>query len=156
AAGPTPNPSAAAPPASPRAAPAPAVSNPQPFNLNDAFKVYPLVGSDGSIGVEYDYNANGVYVKSEGRLHLGGAKVRFVLDISGGKIKKFGMDLSGVAALTFQFTSYAAKEGFVNVHQLGELPIDMTLPIPIAGVPLALTVHTKFVLDTGYSAKTST
>ncbi len=149
-------PSPVAPPATPRAAPAPALSNPQPFNLNDAFKVYPLAGSDGSIGVEYDYKAHGLYVKSEGRLRLGNAKVRFVLDITGGSIKKFGMDLSGAAALTYGFTSYAEKDGYVNAHQLGELPIDMTLPIPIAGVPLALTVHTKFVLDTGYSAKTST
>jgi hypothetical protein len=139
-----------------KSAPAPSIGNPQPFNLNDAFKVYPLAGSDGSLGLEFDYNAKGLFVKSEGRLRLGQAKVRFVLDIEDAAIKKFGMDLSGAAAMTFEFTSSAAKEGFVNAHQLGELPMDLTLPIPIAGVPLALTVHTKFVLNTGFSAKTST
>jgi len=147
---------AAAAPGALKSAPAPSIGNPQPFNLNDAFKVYPLAGSDGSLGLEFDYNANGLFVKSEGRLRLGQAKVRFVLDIEDAAIKKFGMDLSGAASMTFEFTSSAAKEGFVNAHQLGELPMDLTLPIPIAGVPLALTVHTKFVLNTGFSAKTST
>jgi hypothetical protein len=137
-------------------APHATISNPQPFNLNDAFKVYPLAGSDASIGVEYDYNANGIFVKSEGRLRLAQAQVRFVLDIVDASIKKFGMDLAGAAAMTFEFQSSAAKEGFVNAHQLGELPMDLTLPIPVAGVPLALTVHTKFILNTGFSAKTST
>jgi hypothetical protein len=85
-----------------------------------------------------------------------GTSVRFVLDITHGSIQKFGMQLTGVAGMGFDFQSYAAKEAFVNAHKIGELPIDMTLPIPVAGVPLALTMHTKFVLNTGYSARTST
>jgi hypothetical protein len=139
------------------AAPPAAIANPTPISLGDNdFKVYPLCGSDASIGLEYDYNARGVYVKSSGSLHLGGTSVRFVLDITHGSIQKFGMQLTGVAGMGFKFESYAAKDAFVNAHKIGELPIDMTLPIPVAGVPLALTVHTKFELNTGYSARTST
>ncbi len=142
---------------SPVPAPPAAIANPTPISLGDNdFKVYPLCGSDASIGLEYDYNARGVYVKSSGRLHLGGTSIRFVLDITHGSIQKFGMQLTGVAGMGFDFQSYAAKEAFVNAHKIGEMPIDMTLPIPVAGVPLALTVHTKFVLNTGYSARTST
>jgi hypothetical protein len=140
----------------PTPAPPPAIAKPQPLALNDAFKVYPLVGSDASIGLEYDYNSKGVYVQSSGRLRFGDASIRFVLDITDAKIRKFGMELKGAAGMEFNFESRSAQNTFVNAHQLGELPIDMTLPIPVAGVPLALTVHTKFVLNTGFSAKTST
>jgi hypothetical protein len=142
---------------SPVPAPAATIANPAPISLGDNdFKVYPLCGSDASIGLEYDFNARGVYVKSSGSLHLGGTGIRFVLDITHGSIQKFGMQLTGVAGMGFKFESYAAKDTFVNAHKIGELPIDMTLPIPVAGVPLELTVHTKFELNTGYSAKTST
>ena len=140
----------------PQPAPPPAIATPKPLNLSDAFKVYPLVGSDASVGLEYDYNSKGVYVKSSGRLRFQGASIRFALDITDAKIRKFGMELKGAAGMEFNFESHSAQDMFVNAHQLGELPIDMTLPIPVAGVPLALTVHTKFVLNTGFSAKTST
>ncbi len=79
-----------------------------------------------------------------------------MLDISHGSIKKYGMELGGVAGVVFGFEAASAQDRFVNIKMLGELPVDLTLPLAIAGVPLALTVFTKFELDTGFSAKTST
>jgi len=138
-------------------APAAAIGKAPTLNLSDGdLKIYPLVGSDTSIGVEYDFDKSGTHLKSSGRLRLGGASVKFELNIVHGHIRKFGMDLTGMAALEFEFESYSDKEAFINAYRVADPAVDMTIPMPAGGLPLALTVHTKFVFKTGFSAKTST
>jgi hypothetical protein len=149
---PTPNPDTG----TPLAAAAASIGGGAPLSLGrDAFKVYPLWGSDATVGAEYDYNGKGVHVKASGGLKLGATTIRFVLDITHGSIQKFGMEMGGVAGVVFGFEANTTQDRIVNIDMLGELPVDMTLPIAIAGVPLSLTVFTRFELKTGFSAKSS-
>lgn len=147
----------------PTPAPPAVIGQAPPFNFtNDGIKtfpgleIYPVAGSDTSIGVEFDFNKDGVYLKSTGKLILVGAWIRFELKISHSQITKFGIKLGGAAAMQLEFESKSAQDRFVNAYLVADPSIDMVLPTPVAGLPLSLSVHTKFVFKTGFSAKTST
>lgn len=138
-------------------APPAAIGKAPTLNLdNDGLKIYPVAGSDTSVGVEFDYDKNGTHLKSSGRLRLGDASVKFELNIVHGSIEKFGMDLSGVAAMELEFESSAAQDRFINASLIGDPYVDMTIPMPVGGLPLSLNVSTKFIFKTGFSARTST
>ena len=140
----------------PAPAPAAAIGNAPVLNLPEAgFKIRPLAGSDSSVGVELDYAGAGVHLGAAGRLRIGGARVDFELKIVNSVITKFGLHLSGLAAMELDFKSYTEQERFVNVAKLVEPYVDMTIPMPVGGLPLSLTVGTSFVFRTGFSAKSS-
>jgi hypothetical protein len=141
----------------PVAAPPAAIGQAPAINLDkDGLDIYPLSGSDTSVGVEFVYKKNGVYLKSDGRLRLGKASVSFDLLIDGGGIETFGMKVEGMASMELDFESSTAKDQFVNASFVADPNVDMTIPMPVGGVPLSLTVSTKFIFKTGFSAKTST
>ena len=138
-------------------APPAAIGKAPALNLdNDGLKIFPLAGSDTSVGVEFLYNKNGTHLKSDGRLRLGGASVDFELLIKHGSIETFGMRVTGMASMELEFESYTDQDRFVNASFVGDPNVDMTIPMPVGGVPLSLTVSTKFIFTTGFSAKTST
>ena len=53
-------------------------------------------------------------------------------------------------------TALADVERYINVNSTTIAPIDITLPCPVAGLPLALSFKTSFNLHTNFSARTST
>jgi hypothetical protein len=138
-------------------APPAAIGKAPTLNLdNDGLQIFPLAGSDTSVGVEFLYNKNGTHLKSDGRLRLGGASVDFELLIRHGSIETFGMRVTGMASMELEFESYTDQDRFINASFVADPNVDMTIPMPVGGVPLSLTVSTKFIFKTGFSAKTST
>jgi hypothetical protein len=126
-----------------------------PVNLTDYLKAGVLAGSDGSVGMFYHYGDHGVYMDASAKLILGSAHVDFVLDIFSKRISTWGMKLSGAASLVLQVQTHSDLDRFLNAHQKVAIPMDISVPIPIGGVPFALTFHESFLLSTAFSAKRS-
>ncbi|MEP6547292.1 MAG: hypothetical protein ABJD53_07475 [Gammaproteobacteria bacterium] len=130
-------------------------TDPEMMTLSDALKVVPIHGSDASVGLNFSYAKSGLHIDATGKVVLNGAHVKFALDIKGFKIVTAGMKLSGATSLVLEFKSWSDKELLVNAGQFASLPADISLPVPIAGVPLALTFHTSFNFGSAFSARQS-
>jgi hypothetical protein len=126
------------------------------LELNSGLSVRPAVGSDGGIGLSFKYVKNGIIFDAYGQIVLPSPRVRFLLDIDTSGIKTFGIEISGGTSLRMSITALADVERYINVNSTTIAPIDITLPCPIAGLPLALSFKTSFNLHTNFSAKTST
>jgi hypothetical protein len=126
-----------------------------PVDLSDYLKAGVLAGSDGSVGMYYHYAGYGVFMEADAKLMLRGAHIDFVLDIFNKKISTWGMKLSGAASLILHVQTHSDLDRFLNAHKKVALPIDVSIPIPIGGVPFALTFHESFILSTAFSAKRS-
>lgn len=121
-----------------------------------AFKTFPIIGSDRSVGVGFGYHKSGLNMEAWGTLGLTGAHIKFALDIQNFKIVTAGMNLGGASSFRMKLQVWSdEKETTINASQLVELPADIYLPIPIGGVPLGLTFHTSFTFSTAVSAKRS-
>jgi hypothetical protein len=126
------------------------------LELNEGLSVKPAIGSDGGIGLNFAYVKNGIIFNAYGQIVLPSPKIRFLLDIDSSGIKTFGIEISGATSLRMSITAMSDVERFINVNSTTITPIDISLPCPIAGVPLALSFKTSFNLHTNFSAKTST
>lgn len=127
-----------------------------PLNLNAGLSVTPAIGSDGGIGLSFAYIDKGVIFKGFGQLVIPSPKVRFLLDIDASGVKTFGIELSGGTSIRLQIVASADVERYINVNTTTVAPLDLTLPCPIAGLPLAVSFKTSFNLHTDFSAKSST
>jgi hypothetical protein len=137
----------------------PAVANvegalPQ-VNLSDFMKAVPIAGADGSVGANFSYNNNGTWVDVTGKVVIGKAHIKFELDIQNFHIVTFGMDLGGATSLVVSLSATSAMDKVINIKQQVTLPTDICLPIPVGGVPLALTFHVSYSIETAFSAKRS-
>lgn len=126
------------------------------LELNKGLTVRPAIGSDGGIGLSFAYVKNGIIFNAYGQMVLPSPKVRFLLDIDTSGIKTFGIEISGATSLRMSITALADVERYINVNSTTIAPIDITLPCPVAGLPLALSFKTAFNLHTNFSARTST
>ena len=138
---------------------------PEPFNPAKVMGQLPLValaggkaiainGSDTSVGMEYDYDNDGLRVRASGKLILGDSGVKFFLKIKDGGVEECGLRLSGNMRVHLHLNAAAAKDFNANFHKTLYLPIDISLPLG-GPVPLSLTFNSTFVLHTAFSAKTS-
>jgi hypothetical protein len=125
------------------------------LNLTAGLKVIPAVGSDGGIGINFYYAKNGVIFNGYGQLVLPSPRVRFLLDIDSSGIKTFGIEISGSIGLRISVEAASNVERYINVDTTNVTPLDITLPCPLAGVPLALNFSTSFTLHTKFAAKSS-
>jgi hypothetical protein len=125
------------------------------LTLTAGLKVQPAVGSDGGIGISFSYQKNGVFFDAYGQIVLPSPRVRFLLDIDSSGIKTFGIEISGSIGLRTSVTAMSDVERYINVDTTTVTPIDITLPCPLAGVPLALNFSTSFTLHTKFAAKSS-
>jgi len=125
------------------------------LTLTAGLKVQPAVGADGGIGINFSYQKNGVSFDAYGQLVLPSPRVRFLLDIDSSGIKTFGIEISGSIGLRTSVTAMSDVGRFINVDTTTVTPIDITLPCPLAGVPLALNFSTSFTLHTKFAAKSS-
>jgi hypothetical protein len=126
------------------------------LELDKGLSVKPAIGSDGGIGLNFAYVKNGIIFNAYGQIVLPSPKIRFLLDIDSSGIKTFGIEISGATSLRMSITAMSDVERFINVNSTTITPIDISLPCPIAGVPLELSFKTSFNLHTNFSAKTST
>ena len=137
-------------PTPPSTLPAPALT------LSKGLKVVPAIGSDGGIGLNFSYVKNGIVFNAYGQLVIPSPTIDFLLDIDSSGIKTFGIQITGAISLRVLIEATSDVDRFVNVNSTTVAPIDLTLPCPIAGVPLALSFKTSFNLHTTFAAKTST
>ena len=121
-----------------------------------ALTAFPLHGSDSSVGVGFGYHKSGLNMEASGSIVLKDAHMKFALDVQHFKIVTAGMNLSGASSLKVKLQAWSnANEVTVNAYQIVELPSDVSISIPVGGVPLSLTFHTSFVFNSGFSAKQS-
>jgi hypothetical protein len=125
------------------------------LNLTAGLKVRPAVGADGGIGINFAYTKNGVIFNAYGQIVLPSPRVRFLLDIDSSGIKTFGIEISGSIGLRISVVAMSDVERYINVDSTTVTPLDITLPCPLAGVPLALNFSTSFTLHTKFAAKSS-
>jgi len=119
------------------------------------FKVTPLVGSAG-IGVRVTSNQDGLVFMGEVVLYLNAPRLRFNLDIEGGKIVVCEVELTGAAGLLQTFEAGSERGYSANINERVEIPIDFGIPISGMGVPFAVNVRQTFILKTAFSAKNGT
>jgi hypothetical protein len=125
------------------------------LKLSAGLNVHPAIGGDGGIGINFAYVKNGVIFNAYGQIVLPSPRVRFLLDIGSSGIKTFGIEISGSIGLRMSVEAMSDVERYVNVDTTTVTPLDITLPCPLAGVPLALNFSTSFTLHTKFKAKSS-
>ena len=118
--------------------------------------VAPAIGSDGGIGVNFSYVKQGIVFNAYGQMVVPAPHVDFLLDIDSSGVKTFGIQIKGSISLRGSIEATSDTNQFINVNATTAAPLDMSLPCPIAGLPLALTFSSAFNLHTNFAAKTST
>ena len=126
------------------------------LSITNGLNVVPAIGSDGGIGLNFSYIKNGIIFNAFGQMVVPSPTINFLLDIDSSGVKTFGIEISGAISLRMSIVATSDVERFVNVNTTTVAPIDLSLPCPIAGVPLALSFKTSFNLHTTFAAKTST
>jgi hypothetical protein len=124
----------------------------QEVNIHQ-FRCFPVIGSDG-IGVHLSTDAGGVRMSGDVRLRLSNPRLRFNLDIKGGKVRTALVRLEGAAGLLMKFEAGSEKHFKANVNERIVLPVDFSLPIIGMPVPFAVTVRQQFIIKTAFSGTT--
>jgi hypothetical protein len=115
----------------------------------------PFATSD-SIGVQYQYEKNGLSFVATGALEVSNARLRFFLNIGNGKVPtSAGLELSGAVGIRLHLKSHTTGEFHVNVQKKAWLPTQISIPLAGGLVPFSLMFDQALVLNTGYSAKNS-
>ena len=126
------------------------------LTISSGLKIVPAIGSDGGIGLNFSYIKNGIIFNAYGQMVIPSPTIKFLLDIDSSGVKTFGIQISGAISLRMSIVATSDLERFINVNTTTVAPFDLSLPCPIAGVPLALSFQTAFNLHTTFAAKTST
>jgi hypothetical protein len=126
------------------------------LNIGEGLKTVPAIGSDGGIGLNFSYIKNGLIFNAFGQLVIPSPKIKFLLDIDGSGIKTFGIEITGAISVRMSLVAASDVEHLININTTTATPLDLSLPCPIAGVPLAISFKTSFNLHTKFAAKTST
>lgn len=134
----------------------PVAQVPMPVVPVEGMRAFPLHGSDGSWGVELAYDRNGLKVVGSARVYLEKPSIRFDLVISDGKVITAEAVLDGVAGVRASFDASTETGLQANIHQVVDLPIDISMPILGPALPFAVNFHQSFKIDTVFSAKSST
>jgi hypothetical protein len=118
--------------------------------------MHPCFIDCGGIGLRLYTDKKGVKVELTAVLHMSAPQLRFNIDVSPGYIKTAAIQLTGAAGFTITLKAGAAIQDIqANLHEFGQVPLDVQLPITGLGVPLVVRLINTFKLDTGFSAKTS-
>ena len=146
-------------------APGPIPAAPLPFPTPTP-PVVPIKGlkmqslsSDYGFGVQVSYDKGGVKVFGRGVVYISHPKLVFDLVITPtGGIVTAKVELHGAAGIRIDFQAGSTVGLTGNIHELAQLPVDLTIPIPTVGpgLPLAVTLHQEFLIQTVFSAKNST
>jgi hypothetical protein len=150
----------------------PAPSLPSPGNLNKFFPSpipypfpnMPMLPFNGmqvaacsdcdGLGIRLYQEKDGVKVWVSVVLHLHRAEVLFDAEIINGGIKA-NLQLHGAGGVTVKFDAGSEQQFQGNIHEIGLVPIDITIPIGII-VPLSINLSQSIDLESAFSAKTST
>lgn len=139
--------------------PVPAVGPPSEVNLQK-FGFNPFL--NGGFGANFYFpvkNANLAPIQVSGSLVLKMSNpfVSYDINIKPSGIETAAFEVHNAAGLTIKFDAKTNGEFTPgdNVKKVVFLPMDLSIPLG-GPVPLALTLHQTFFLDTGFSAKNST
>lgn len=113
----------------------------------------PMAGSDGGIGVEYDYDKNGLKLRASGYMTIRDSGIQFFLHIKDG-VQDCGVRLKGNVGVKLHLNAATSQDFKANFHKKLFLPIDLSIPLG-GPVPLSLSFNSSFLVETGFSAKTS-
>lgn len=105
-------------------------------------------------GVGTDFFIDGGGVKAEGTVKLKMSKptLGFVLDISGGEVKRAQLSISGGMGLHMQFA--AGTDNGSNLRRTFRVPVDARFPLgSVLGIPLTATLTQSVTLKTSFNDK---
>ena len=122
----------------------------------EGMRAFPLHVSDGSWGVELAYDRNGLKVNGSARVYLEKPAIHFDLVIADGRIVTAEARLDGVAGVRATFEAATETGLQANIHQVVDLPLDISIPIFGPALPFSANFHQSFKIDTVFSAKSST
>jgi hypothetical protein len=117
--------------------------------------VAPCISGCGGIGIKLGYDKNGIKVSAWVVFHLNNPSLHFHLDVDSSGIHTAAIELGGAAGFSYHFETGTDHEFNGNIHQLGILPVDLSIPVGGFGVPLSIHLIQSISLQTGFSARTS-
>lgn len=115
------------------------------------FNATPLAGARG-VGARITSDAGGVKFLGEAVLYVNTPKLRFILDIRGGKIAVCEVELSGAAGILLTFEAASAQAMSANLNEDIDVPTSYSIPIAGMGVPFAVTFSQRFRVQTAFSS----
>jgi hypothetical protein len=119
----------------------------------NGMQVSPCLGC-GGLGITMYQEKDGVKVSISVVLHMNRPEVLFDAEIADGGIKA-NLQLVGAGGVTVTLDAGSKPEFQANIHEIGLIPIDITVPIGII-VPLSINLSQSINLESAFSAKTST
>jgi len=127
-------------------------------NYNEKnFKTTPYV-SPSSIGIKVSVDDDGFKLATQAVLHLSAPRLKVDIDITPtGGVETAALVLTGAAGLNWDFTMGSAKTMTAAVAALLQPNTDFSIPIAaVGGIPLAITVRQRFLIQTALAVKNST
>ena len=122
--------------------------------FNDELKAAPCWQDCGGLGLRMAATRDGVTVKIAVVFHVREPRLRFSAGIYNGSITGW-VALTGATGFDMTVEGLSDQGFSANIKQTGEIPVDLLLPLGIAGVPIEAHFHQNVSLATGFSAKTS-
>ncbi len=136
-------------------APPPNIGEPPPRDVTvNGMTVYPCITGCGGFGVQLKYDQNGLKVYANAVFFLNNPGLHFNVDIDNG-IRTVGISLTGAGGFQVRFDMGADQSFAGNIHQIGEIPFDLSIPVFNFAVPIAIHLSQSLNLNTGFSARTS-
>ncbi len=109
------------------------------------------------IGVNYNYNQDGISLEGRIALHLQAPKFHFSITVVHGTITAAEASLDGAASMTMIINGKTdvPEGGAINLKpRRVNVPFDISLPV--GGTPLAITIRHVFVINTVFGAREAT
>jgi hypothetical protein len=122
--------------------------------FNDELTAAPCWLDCGGLGLRMTATRDGVTVKIAVIFHVREPRLRFGAGIYNGSIAGW-VALTGAAGFDMTMEGLSDQGFSANINQTGAIPVDLLLPLGIAGVPIEAHFHQNVSLATGFSAKTS-
>ncbi|MFC7550682.1 hypothetical protein [Plantactinospora sp. GCM10030261] len=109
---------------------------------------------DGEAGVHFGYRRNGARVFGEVSVTFDTPQADVYLEIVGGSVKRAEMKISAGFGLKVRFE--AGTETGENVSPVFPIGQEFSIPVPISGLPLALTISQTLAIKTAFGGKVGT
>ena len=112
-----------------------------------------LTGS--GLGLKLYQDKDGVRIWVNAIMELPRPTLDFKLSISGDAKVNARVILSGIAAFKFEFAALAGADMTANLHEVGAIPMSISLPIGGMGVPFTAQFQQSIRVDSQFRARTS-
>jgi len=138
-------------PMQPKLPPLPSPSTTPPTGVVGGWRTTPICCTDN--GVHVTYGQNGANIQATAGIKFTTPSVTFRLKIGGGKLIDAAAKLNGAASLKFGIS--AAVENSAASFRGGrvQVPVNIQIPVPIAGIPFTIGFQQIFSINLGLSGK---